>query len=94
MIINDDWRLEADELNVVLMHKRSKTHAKSKADSPDSYEVFYYGTIAYALQSIVEKEIKGTGLKDVIAVNNRITKIEQDIQKAMENINKLVLIAK
>lgn len=88
MIINDDWRLEADELNIVLMRKRSKDNRMSNPDSPDSYEVFYYGTIAYALQSILQKEINGTGLKDVIAINERITKINQDIQKAIGKLTR------
>jgi len=92
MIINDDWRLESDELQIILMHRRSKTHHSSKVDSPDSYEVFYYSTIAYALQSILQKEIQGTGLKDVIAVNDRITKINQDIQKAVGKLTSKDLV--
>jgi len=89
MIINDEWRLEADELNVVLMRKKSKEHRLSNKNGEDSYECFYYGTIAYALQAMLEKEIKGTGLKDVIVINDRITKIEQDIKKALGNIRKI-----
>jgi hypothetical protein len=88
MIINDDWRLESDEMQYVLMHRRSKTHHSSKIDAPDTYDVFYYGTIAYALQSILEKEIKGTGLKDIVTVNERVTKINQDIQKAVGKLTR------
>ena len=88
MIINDDWRLEADELQIVLMHKRSHTTRFSKIDAPDSYEIFYYGTIAYALQSLLQKEIQGTGLKDIITVNERITAINQDIQKAIGKLTR------
>ena len=92
MIINDDWRLVSDELNIVLMHKRSHTTRFSKIDAPDSYDLFYYGTIAYALQSLLQKEINGTGLKDVIAINERITKINQDIQKAVEKLTRKDLV--
>ena len=92
MIINDDWRLVSDELNIVLMHKRSHTTRFSKIDAPDSYDLFYYGTIAYALQSLLQKEINGTGLKDVIAINERITKINQDIQKAIEKLTRKDLV--
>jgi len=67
MIINDEWRLEADELNVVLMRKKSKEHRLSNKNGEDSYECFYYGTIAYALQAMIEKDIKGTGLKVELA---------------------------
>jgi len=89
MIINDEWRLESDELNVVLMRKKSKDHRLSNKDAGDSYECFYYGTVAYALQAMIEKEIKGTGLKDVIVINDRITKLKQDIKKALGNIRKV-----
>ena len=92
MIINDDWRLVSDELNIVLMHKRSHTTRFSKIDAPDSYDLFYYGTIAYALQSLLQKEINGTGLKDVVAINERITKINQDIQKAIEKLTRKDLV--
>jgi hypothetical protein len=88
MIINDDWRLEADELQIVLMHKRSHTTRHSKADSPDSYEIFYYGTIAYALESVLQKEIQGVGLKDIVTVNERITKINLDLQKAVGKLTR------
>ena len=92
MIINDDWRLVSDELNIVLMHKRSHTTRFSKIDAPDSYDLFYYGTIAYALQSLLQKEINGTGLKDVVAINERITKINQDIQKTVEKLTRKDLV--
>ena len=92
MIINDDWRLVSDELNIVLMHKRSHTTRFSKIDAPDSYDLFYYGTIAYALQSLLQKEINGTGLKDIVAINERITKINQDIQKAVEKLTRKDLV--
>ena len=92
MIINDDWRLVSDELNIVLMHKWSHTTRFSKIDAPDSYDLFYYGTIAYALQSLLQKEINGTGLKDVVAINERITKINQDIQKAVEKLTRKDLV--
>ena len=59
---------------------------------PDSYDLLYYGTIAYALQSLLQKEINGTGLKDVIAINERITKINQDIQKAIEKLTRKDLV--
>jgi hypothetical protein len=60
MIINDDWRLESDELQIILMHKHSKTHARSNPNSPDSYEVFYYSTIAL-YNPFSKKKYRGLG---------------------------------
>lgn len=82
LAINDTWMLKSDDLNIILMRKRDKTHHRSKGDSI-SYETFYYNTISGALQAVLDKEVKGTGLKSVQEVNNRITKIEQEIKTAI-----------
>jgi hypothetical protein len=89
MIINDEWELETDELNVILKHKRSKLHHSSKPNSPASYEYFYYGTIAGALASFVEKEIKSTKLKELQIISDKIEVVKQDIYKALGKLSKI-----
>lgn len=85
MIINDEWKIESDDLNVMLMHK----YAKRDLNNPDQWERFYYGTVAYALQSLLQKEILWTGLKDFQAISERIDKINQDIKIAVGNLRKV-----
>lgn len=89
MIINDVWEIESDELNVVLKRKRSKTHHLSKLDSKDSYEYFYYATVAGALSALVEKEVKHTELKDLKIVVDKIEVLKADIYKALGKLSKL-----
>jgi hypothetical protein len=85
LAINKDWIMKSDDLNIILMKRRSKTHAISKADTPDSWEYFHYGTIAGALQALLDKEVKSTKLKDIQTISDRIDKIEQDIKKTLGN---------
>jgi hypothetical protein len=89
MIINDEWRLESNELNVVLMRKRSKTDNRSKIDAPESYDLFYFGTVAAALQSMIQKEIIGTGMKDLKTINDKIESINLDVKRALGNLRKV-----
>ena len=85
IVINDDWMMKSDDLNIILMRKRGKEHHLSKQDSPDSFEYFYYATIGGALTALLEKEVKSTNLSSIQAINDRIDKIEQDIKKALGN---------
>jgi hypothetical protein len=86
MQINDDWRVDTDERNVVLYHKD-----KSMRDgSIDNWRpVGYYGTMAGALDSLVQREIFGIGLEDLRTVNDRLNDISRDIHQALGRIRKL-----
>ena len=89
MTINADWRIKSDDLNVILMRRRGKTHRLSNPNKPDSWELFYYATVAGALSSLVEKDIHSTGLKDLQTVVERIDKISEDIYKALDKLSKV-----
>lgn len=79
ILINNSWKIMSDPLNVILMHRRSKTHRRSKPGSPDNWEQFYYSNITNALQAMVDKEILGTGVKDLETVNNKIEELKATI---------------
>ena len=86
LVVNEEWVLKSDDLNIILLRKRGKEHHLSKQDSPDSYEYFYYATIAGALTALLEKEVKSTNLSSIQAINDRIGKIEQDIKNTLETL--------
>jgi hypothetical protein len=87
MIINDKWKLEADDLNIILMRKRNA----KKDGSEGTYEYFYYATIAGALQGMLDREIKSTQLKDIKVINDKIEQVKQDIKIAAEKLTKNML---
>ena len=82
MIINKDWSVESDGLQVVLLHKRSK----KDADNKDRYETFYYASVAGALYSLVAKEVLGTGLKDLKTVSQKLEDTRKDIMRAVGSL--------
>ena len=57
----------------------------------ESYEPFYYSTIAGALHGMLEKEIKSTQLKDIKAINDKIEQVKQDINNAFGKLTKNAL---
>ena len=78
MQINDEWRIEADELNIVLLKK-----GKGKKGSETPY---YYATISGALTALLEKQVRSTALTDLKAINDIILKTEKEIKTLVANI--------
>lgn len=85
MIINDKWKLESDDLNITLMRKRRR---KSK-EGVESWECFYYATIAGTLTGMLDKEIRATQLKDIKTINDKIEQVKQDINIALQTIRQM-----
>lgn len=88
MIINEDWKIESDGIQVILMHKRGKRKEKEDQDidTPDGYTNLYYSTIESALKSLVEKEVQGTGLDTLKTIVEAIVNISEDIDKALKEL--------
>lgn len=81
MIINDSYKVESDELNVIVS---KKVIGKDK----EGNEKITWKNIAFcpnvnnALKWIAKKEILGTGLKDLETVNKKI----DELYKYIENL--------
>ena len=75
MIINSQYRIESDRYNIILQEHNDR----EKRDTGEKYEtwknVAYFSTAANALHELVEREIRGTGLKDFQTVVNRIKEL-------------------
>ena len=69
MIISKKWKIESDELNVVLyeLRKNKKGEQVWRAHS-------YYATVPNALRGFVDIKINRTGLKDLETV---VSKLEE-----------------
>ena len=86
MQISDDWKVETDEMNVVLFHRDKKRRDDSKGHWRP---VAYYGTLSGALESVLNREICGTGLKDLKVLNNKVESVNNDIKQAVGRIRKV-----
>lgn len=79
--INDDYKIEAcDELNVTLLRRRIVQNGKNKGDEVWD-TVAYVPNVKIALQTLVTREINGTGLNDFKEVVAKVDELMKQIEK-------------
>ena len=83
MQINEEYKVESDDLNIILLKK----YAKKKKDESDPIEydyrpIGYYPNLEMALKGMCKKEIFGTGFTDFETI---IAKIEE-LHKVIEGL--------
>lgn len=80
MNIGKDWKIEADELNVVLLRRHTL-----KADGSIPWRPYgYYSTVSITLQALVDIEVKQTALKDLKTVVKKIDELREWISEGSE----------
>jgi len=72
MLIGDNWKIESDELNVILYKKY--IHKKTSEEYWRACN--FYSSVANALAGLIDLEIQGTGLKDLETVNQKIEELK------------------
>ena len=79
--VGKDWRLRADDLNVI-------TYRRVRVKSgTERWEVQgYYGTIGQALVGLVRQGVRDTGLTNIKALADRITELETEILTACRSL--------
>ena len=81
MKINEKYSIESTELNVtVYVHFTIKGKDYKKP-------VGYLATIDQAFKFLIDREIKGTGMKDFNLIMNKIEKLRIDIMECLKNEN-------
>lgn len=66
MLINENYKIESDPLNIIIYRKSENTRKPGAA--PVWKAVGYFGDIKEALEKIAKMEIFGTGLPDLKTV--------------------------
>ncbi len=80
MIINKNYKIESDELNVTLF-KRSTRGEKAKNPGAECWTpIAFYSTPENALKGLIDLEIKGTGMIDLEKVVEKINELKADIR--------------
>ncbi|MFR4997410.1 MAG: hypothetical protein ACLUDK_09355 [Clostridium paraputrificum] len=82
MKINNNYKIESDELNVIVKEKFIPQKGK-KAGIPQWRPVSFHATVEQALNSIVDKEINGTGLEDFKTVVNKVKELRAFIKEVV-----------
>lgn len=81
MQINDKWKIEADTNNIILLEAHTITgEGRGRTTTKKIGEVYwtpagYYGTVKSALEGLIRREIKGSGLKDLETVVKKIDEL-------------------
>lgn len=82
MIINDKYSLESvDTLNVVLYEHGTVKDKKSKNFGNETKNaVGYFPNVEKALNFLIDKEINGTGLKDLKLIVKAIKEVKEIVK--------------
>jgi hypothetical protein len=80
MQINNDWKIESDELNIILSERSIISTGKNEGE--EQWKVKgYYSNIKNAHDAMIDKEIKGTGLTDLETVIRKIDELKASFKE-------------
>ena len=71
MLINDNYKIESNSLNVILFYK-----SKTRNGQERWRELGFFATPHNALRYLIEHEILGTGMQDLKTVCEKIEELE------------------
>ena len=75
MLIGKNYKKESDEMNIFL-YRRKVIKPKDDEPAKEYWQALgYYSTISNALKDMVNYEIRGTGLKDLQTVVDKIDEL-------------------
>ena len=80
MLIDKNWKIESDNLNVVLFHKKRGTNKKTGEAFDYWKPIGYYSTIPNAMHGLVDQSIRDTELKDLKTIVAEINKLHNLIE--------------
>lgn len=81
MMINENYKVESDDLNVIVS-KRMIGKDREGNERITWKNIAFCPTVESALKYLAKKEVLGTGLKDLETVNQKI----DDLYKYIENL--------
>ncbi len=77
MLLDENWKIESDELNVTLYERYVSRKSGREYWRPHSY----YSSVANALKGLVNIKVNRTGMRDLETVQKEIDKLHQLIDK-------------
>ena len=84
MRINKKYSIESDVLNVtVYEHSIVKEEESENFGKEVKKPVGYLTTIDQAFKFLIDREVKGTGMKELNMIMNKITELRSDIERCL-----------
>lgn len=84
MIINNEYKVESDELNVVLLRR---TKDKNGEFTENYTPIAYYPSLGKALIGLADREIMGLGLYDLEKTKMLIDELRTYIEKLVSDLS-------
>lgn len=75
MQINDLYKIESDDTNIILQRRK----LKEDGTYTGYVNIGYHSTIQQALRWLVKKDIQGSGMKDLEEINKKIEELNSTI---------------
>ena len=84
MKINEKYSIESDALNVtVYEHSIVKEEESENFGKEVKKPVGYLTTIDQAFKFLIDREVKGTGMKELNTIMNKIIELRSDIERCL-----------
>ena len=84
MKINEKYSIESDVLNVtVYEHSIVKKKESESFGKEVKKPVGYLTTIDQAFKFLIDREVKGTGMKELNKIMNKIIELRSDIERCL-----------
>ena len=84
MKINEKYSIESDVLNVtVYEHSIVKEEESENFGKEVKKPVGYLTTIDQAFKFLIDREVKGTGMKELNTIMNKIIELRSDIERCL-----------
>ena len=78
MLIGDKYKVESDEMQYTI--STNYTHKTGKNEGQELWKtVAYFKTLSEAIKWLVDREIRGTGLVDLLEVNKKIEELKRTL---------------
>jgi len=78
MLIGDKYKIESDDMQYIISIIRTAKSGKLEGVSSWRVEA-YFKTLPEAIKWLVDREIRGTGLVDLLEVNKKIEELKRTL---------------
>lgn len=85
MQIGKNFKIESDEMNVVILERH--VVGKGKSAGQETWKsIAYCGTLEYALEHLINLQVNRTGMKTVEDVAEKMKELRRDILEALQSV--------
>ena len=81
MLIGKNWKIESDNLNVIISQKKGRKRKDTGERYLDWQVVGYYSTVANALHGMINQKVRDSELKDLKTITKSIDELHNLVDR-------------